>query len=40
MRIEEGTDKDGTQCWFVLNGADLIGIFYTLEEAENNLANE
>jgi hypothetical protein len=40
MRIEEGIDKDGTQCWFVLDDADLIGIFYTLEEAQNNLENE
>ena len=35
MRIEEGIDKDGTQCWFVLDGADLIGMYYTLQEAQN-----
>ena len=35
--IEEGIDKDGTQCWFVLEGANLISVHYTLEEAENNL---
>jgi hypothetical protein len=33
MIIEEGKDKDGNQCWFVLNGADLIGIYYSIEEA-------
>jgi len=35
--IEEGIDLNGTICWFVLENADLIGIFYTLEEAESNL---
>jgi hypothetical protein len=35
--IEEGIDKDGNICWFVLEGADLIGIYYSLEEAQNNL---
>lgn len=35
--IEEGIDKDGVQCWFVLEDANLIGIFYTQAEAENNL---
>lgn len=40
MKIEEGVDKDNTQCWFVLDGADLIGIYYTLEESEKNLDNE
>jgi hypothetical protein len=39
MRVEEGIDKDGIQCWFVLDGADLIDIFYTLEEAENIVNN-
>jgi hypothetical protein len=39
MRIEEGIDKDSTQCWFVLDGADLIGIYYTLEEAQNIVNN-
>jgi hypothetical protein len=39
MRIEEGIDKDGIQCWFVLDGADFVGIFYTLEEAQNILNN-
>ena len=39
MRIEEGIDKDGTQCWFVLDGADLIGIYYTLQEAKNIVNN-
>lgn len=40
MRIEEGVDKDGIQCWFVLNGADFIGIYYTLLEAQNIINND
>lgn len=39
MRIEEGIDKDGLQCWFALDGADLIGIYYTLQEAQNVVNN-
>ena len=39
MRIEEGTDKDGLQCWFVLDGADLVGIYYTLIEAQDIVNN-
>lgn len=39
MKIEEGIDKDGIQCWFVLDGADLIGIYYTLNEAQNIVSN-
>lgn len=35
MTIEKGIDKNGNDCWFVLNGADLIGIYYTHEEALN-----
>ena len=35
--IEEGIDKDGTQCWFILEGAELIGIYSTREEAEQNI---
>jgi len=35
--IEEGIDLDNNPCWFVLENADLIGIFYTQEEAEANL---
>jgi hypothetical protein len=35
--IEESVDVNGTQCWFILENADLIGIYYSLEEAENNL---
>lgn len=35
MIIEEGIDKDGNKCWFVLNGAELIGIYYSQEEAIN-----
>ena len=35
--IEEGLNKDGVQCWFVLQDADLIGIYLTLEEAQSNL---
>lgn len=35
MKIEEGLDKDNIKCWFVLDGAHLIGIYYSLEEATN-----
>ena len=35
--IEEGIGLDGNSCWFVLENADLIGIFNSLEEAEANL---
>lgn len=35
--IEEGIDIDGNQCWFVLQDAELVGIYYSMEEAENNL---
>ena len=28
MKIEEGLDKDNIKCWFVLDGAHLIGIYY------------
>ncbi len=36
--IEEGKDINGNTCWFVLEGAELIGIYYTEEEA-NRVAN-
>ena len=39
MIIEEGIDKNGIQCWFVLKGADFIGFYYTLEEAQNIVKN-
>lgn len=32
--IETGFDLDGTPCWFVLEGADLIGIYYSEAEAQ------
>lgn len=35
--IEEGIDLNGNTCWFVLENADLIGTFNSLEEAESNL---
>ena len=35
--IEEGIDKDGNNCWFILEDANLVGIYYTLEEANSNL---
>ena len=35
--IEESIDVNGTQCWFILENADLKGIYYSLEEAEQNL---
>jgi hypothetical protein len=35
--IEEGINKDGVRCWFVLEDANLVGVYETLEEAEQNL---
>lgn len=35
--IEQGIDLEGNDVWFVLEGANLIGIFETEEEANNNL---
>lgn len=35
--IEKGIDKDGNEVWFVLQEAQLIGIYTTEEEANNNL---
>jgi hypothetical protein len=35
--IEQGKDKDNQQCWYVLDEANLIGVYYTLEEAQKNL---
>jgi hypothetical protein len=39
MKIEEGIDKDGKKCWFLLEDANLIGIFYSYEEASNYKIN-
>ena len=35
--IEEGKDLEGNSCWFILEGANLIAIYITLQEAQNNL---
>jgi hypothetical protein len=35
MIIEKGNDKDNIECWFLLDNANLVGIFYTYEEALN-----
>lgn len=35
--IEEGITKDGIQCWFVLEDANLIGVYTTLVEAQENI---
>jgi len=35
--IEQGIDKDGIQVWFVLEDADLIGIYYTEQAAKDQL---
>lgn len=37
IAIEEGIDKEGVQCWFVLEDANLIGIYYTEQEAKDLL---
>lgn len=37
ITIEKGIDKEGVQCWFVLEDANLIGIYYTEQEAKNQL---
>jgi hypothetical protein len=33
--VEPGKDLDGNPCWFVLEGADLVGIYYSETEAQN-----
>lgn len=35
--IEQGVDTENNTIWFVLEGAELIGIYYTEEEAQANL---
>ena len=35
--IEECINKDCVRCWFVLEDANLVGVYETLEEAEQNL---
>lgn len=35
--IEEGYDKDGVLVWFVLEGATLLGMYYTFDEAQSSL---
>tara|TARA_R110001592_G_scaffold58445_1_gene176998 strand:+ start:881 stop:997 length:117 start_codon:yes stop_codon:yes gene_type:complete len=35
--IEEGKNLEGLPCWFILEDANLVGVYDTLEEAENNL---
>ena len=35
--IEQGRDTENNDIWFVLEGAELIGIYYTEEEAQANL---
>ena len=35
--IEEGIDKYGIQVWFVLQEAGLIGMYYTEQEAKDQL---
>ena len=35
--IEQGIDIDGNDVWFVLEDADLIGIYQTEQEANENL---
>lgn len=35
--IEQGIDKDGNDIWFVLENANLIGIYETEQEAIDNL---
>jgi hypothetical protein len=37
ITIEEGIDKEGVQCWFVLEDANLIGTYYTEQEAKDQL---
>ena len=35
--IEKGLDKEGNDVWFVLEDAELIGMYETEEEANNNI---
>lgn len=35
--IEQGIGINGNDVWFVLEDADLIGVYETEEEANNNI---
>tara|TARA_B110000902_G_C13737281_1_gene371419 strand:+ start:331 stop:447 length:117 start_codon:yes stop_codon:yes gene_type:complete len=35
--IEEGIDKEGVKCWFILEDANLIRTYYTEQEAKDQL---
>lgn len=39
MKIEEGKGLNNNTVWFVLDGADLIETFNTIEEAETFIKN-
>ena len=39
MIIETGIDLEGRPCWFVLEGAHLMGVFSSEEEAQNFINN-
>jgi len=38
--IEEGLDKDGNPCFFILKDADFVGVFPTLHDAKNFIRYE
>lgn len=39
MYIEKGIDINGSDIWFVLDGADLVESFYSEQEAINFVQN-
>jgi hypothetical protein len=39
MNIEGGIDANGTTVWYVLEGADLKGMFYSEAEAHSFIQN-
>ena len=39
MKIEKGIDMNGTDVWFILDGANLVTTFYSESEANDYIAN-
>ena len=39
MKIEKGIDMNGSDIWFILDGADLVTSFYSEQEAIDYIEN-
>lgn len=39
MKVEKGIDMNGSDVWFVLDEANLLGTFYSEAEASEYIAN-